>query len=454
MSSPAATACALCPSGRYQTSTGAVACDLCPPGALADAARTFCRTCLAGEFSDGVDCQKCALGKFAPQALSNDCLACSDGFRTNAATGAVACTACDPGKSLTGGGPVCRSCPPGRYSAPGARACAVCLSGYFAASAESSSCAACPLKLTSLRAAPACTLALPAFFLASSTNTTSAAADVRAAPCPDLASCAGGLAAPFPKDGYWVDRRAHAYAAILYKCGRKTCAPSKSAGRCWELKTGSKKGASYGAGGCGSNIQCVVGSHGPLCGSCAFAYAYRTELRMCTPCKSISSAALAALVLLVVFFAGLVVVASGAVPCLNHTAPVRFARALDRGSLKVAWVTYQIIMSTSVNLNVAYPYPFSDLLAALSFLTLDFVSMECAVSSGSLAQRYFTAIFLWSTLPLAATAALALLGAARAALLAGAARQRVVDQHTWLILLLSYLVLPPVVNRQFQALDW
>jgi hypothetical protein len=53
------------------------------------------------------------------------------------------------------------------------------------------------------------------------------------------------------------------------------------------------------------------------------------------------------------------------------------AENFDSGSIKVFWATEQIIMSCSWNIDVAYPAPFSNLLASLGVFSLDFLALEC-----------------------------------------------------------------------------
>ncbi len=146
---------------------------------------------------------------------------------------------------------------------------------------------------------------------------------------------------------------------------------------------------------------------------------------------------------------------------------VRFLKSIDSGSLKVCWVTYQIVISCSWSLDIRYPFPFSQFLGLLSFFTLDFLAVEC-FQEGDVATRYFTTVYLWSTIPIVLALALVLSCAARILLLllgahhdfgstrGGSKSKRIQDiknQHVWLLLLLSYMTLPPVAMKQFQSLD-
>ena len=166
----------------------------------------------------------------------------------------------------------------------------------------------------------------------------------------------------------------------------------------------------------------------------------------------------------------------------------------------------QIVMSVSWNLDIEYPPPFSSLLSSLSFLSLDFLALECYNDDMAVQDRYFTTVLLWSILPLALLLAIGLVFLLRLAVatashrgrsLAAAAsarsprgtlssvdgyaaglrtasrashqdaglaagnnaaalkqrREAIWAQHGFTALLLSYLILPPVAMKQLQALD-
>jgi hypothetical protein len=88
-------------------------------------------------------------------------------------------------------------------------------------------------------------------------------------------------------------------------------------------------------------------------------------------------------------------------------------------------------------------------------------------------DRYFTTVYLWCVLPLAVLFLILLVGAARALWATAAASREegrsffmlrhlfnsdgaysaIVNQHASMALLWTYLVLPPVANKQLQALD-
>jgi len=95
-----------------------------------------------------------------------------------------------------------------------------------------------------------------------------------------------------------------------------------------------------------------------------------------------------------------------------------------------------------------------------SLFSLDFLSLECL----SERSNHFTSVLIWSATPLcmvAANAAVFYVRAMRAKMLTFAgdliSAQARIDElkatHFKYFLLLSYVVLPPVSLKQFQALD-
>jgi hypothetical protein len=94
---------------------------------------------------------------------------------------------------------------------------------------------------------------------------------------------------------------------------------------------------------------------------------------------------------------------------------------------------------------------FTRMLSLLSVLSLDMLSLECFQKTKD-ASRYFDTIYVWSTLPVLMGAFIVGLGMVRI-VLRQLPKTTILNQHAWLLLLLSYLVLPPVVMKQLQALD-
>ena len=119
------------------------------------------------------------------------------------------------------------------------------------------------------------------------------------------------------------------------------------------------------------------------------------------------------------------------------------AQTLDSGSLKIIFSTYQIIQSISITTNVAFPSPFADLLGSMAVLSLDTSALECSAWGG-----VYSTVYLLTALPLILAALIALLGIGRVYLSSSVERRAViVSQHSWMIILLSYLVVPPVVTN-------
>jgi len=127
-----------------------------------------------------------------------------------------------------------------------------------------------------------------------------------------------------------------------------------------------------------------------------------------------------------------------------------------------------------------FPSPFSQMLSSLSIFSLDFLALECLNFQGSY-DVYYTTVLLWCVLPLFMGFVIVTVGFIRYAQLSLVTSshylhhrkspssksssglidvdiiaqevKKIYDQHMWLLLFLSYLVLPPVSNKQLQAFD-
>lgn len=108
---------------------------------------------------------------------------------------------------------------------------------------------------------------------------------------------------------------------------------------------------------------------------------------------------------------------------------------------------------------VQYPSPYDELLGLLSVFSLDFLALECF--QGDVDDRYFVTVYLWSCLPIIFAALIFVLMLIRLVRLdiglnlwrLSDEAKSITNQHMWMFLLLSYLVLPPVAMKQLQALD-
>ena len=117
----------------------------------------------------------------------------------------------------------------------------------------------------------------------------------------------------------------------------------------------------------------------------------------------------------------------------------------------------------SWTINVSFPYPFSALISSLSIFSFEFLSFECTFEHSD----FFTAVYMWSVTPLLLTAAIFLGLIARLvwsscgkkkardddAAASKETTHRIVTEHIFLGLLLTYLVVPPVLQVLFQSLD-
>jgi hypothetical protein len=117
-----------------------------------------------------------------------------------------------------------------------------------------------------------------------------------------------------------------------------------------------------------------------------------------------------------------------------------------------------------------FPSPFKDLLGVFNLFSFDFLSLECFQEA---ADRYYTNVILWSIVPLVFAllilvtylwrALVTCCCLTKASVSAAAvvqlqqqqdqATHRIYVQHVWMFLVLSYVVLPPVAQKQFQSLD-
>jgi len=480
---------------------------------LSSADRSSCKDCSAGQYNDaGIDCRDCPGGKYAPTAQDSVCLTCTAGDHTNNATKATQCSSCDSGKYSEDLAVDCISCPNGTYSASRASVCIDCergkyapirasssctacgsgqyqphtnataclncpkgkfqassgiyycddcAAGKYASQVESQGCTACETGLDSSEGSKACVIADTNYYVSHFVDVSNDNNATQVA-CPKNAYCDGGLRAPVPNRGYWVPRSSWDYVGNIYKCPRATCDLSKDKqnASCFDQPhyfTDDDADDDL-VGRCASaDVLCTEGAQGPLCGTCEVGYIFRGETRTCEPCEAaaISGFAVAALGILFVVVLALVFLGRFDLPVLRESVMIRYMRNIDSGSLKVVWVTYQIIASTSFNLDIQFPAPYSSVLGALNFFSLDFLSLECYQKSE---DRYFTTVYLYSVAPIV-MCLLLMVGSSfilAFVLLTGGgpkAAHTVKSQAVWYFLGLTYVVLPPVSMKQLQSLD-
>jgi hypothetical protein len=102
-----------------------------------------------------------------------------------------------------------------------------------------------------------------------------------------------------------------------------------------------------------------------------------------------------------------------------------------------------------------------------SIFSFDFLALDCINVKF---KAYYAKVYMWCLLPLVMAVVIVLFGVGRirrrftfedlnkgwrstSSTMASSYAKRVINQHTWLLLLLSYLVLPAVTNKQLQVFD-
>jgi len=151
--------------------------------------------------------------------------------------------------------------------------------------------------------------------------------------------------------------------------------------------------------------------------------------------------------------AGLVLVAAG----LYYSGALERIQTLlgrfwvvDSGALRVAWANYQIIQSASRNIDVSFPSPFKEMMSAISIFSFDFLSLECFFEN----SNHFLSVYLYSAAPIILVGVLVLIhymGVSYSSMVGSAIPTTAT--LTYRLLLLGYLVLPPVSLKLLQALD-
>jgi hypothetical protein len=118
----------------------------------------------------------------------------------------------------------------------------------------------------------------------------------------------------------------------------------------------------------------------------------------------------------------------------------------------------KIIHSVTWSLDVTFPAPFRQMLSALSIFSLDFIALECVSDS----VNPFTSVYLWSAAPVVLAMLIALHHLVNCRLRGNLQRSSnnittITNNNnnnlTYRLLLLGYLVLPTVTEKQLQALD-
>jgi hypothetical protein len=189
---------------------------------------------------------------------------------------------------------------------------------------------------------------------------------------------------PIPLEGYWVDRFSYEYAGTVYSCPRDTCKGGDSSTSGSTRSSGSKSTTAqrlatnnndnndsnsfsyecwtygnYTNDHCGADsLLCKEGSLGPLCGACREEYTYNVVINGCEKCKhsAVNILLYIGITIVTLFVLALVVyIVIKETPQnsrIRNNSLVKLIANVDSGSLKVIWVTYQIIVSSSLSLNI------------------------------------------------------------------------------------------------------
>jgi hypothetical protein len=130
---------------------------------------------------------------------------------------------------------------------------------------------------------------------------------------------------------------------------------------------------------------------------------------------------------------------------------------LESGTIKVMWSTFQIVQSISFNLSVNYPDPYSSIISYFSFFELDFLSVDCFKGG------YLLSVLIATVVPILVALIcwvvylfrLVYFNALSFSEIDGwdSQSKQMFAQHVHASLLIIYVFVPPVANKQFKALD-
>ena len=490
-------ACKACAVGFVAATEGTVACTACSAGKKAPATGlSTCVDCPAGRAqaeAGQFECRACEKGKFAAKAGAATCNECGVGTVMKK-TGALACNNCAPGQYQPSAGlTVCIECEAGRYQDVEAEAyCKNCARTYWSA-VGSPLCTHCDVNYW-----------YQGYFRRDEAVNPKDEFPPMCAPCPVGGKCFGGLCVPIPKDGYWSDRSSENPDdnAILYRCPTSSCVSGETTnyqpyecGRSWLITRYAKffdpdggdvrrLGADDDAanttnataaaddydddfdGELGDMI-CADGAEGPLCAACVEGY-FLTD-GLCQECSGASYFD-SFLNIMIVAAGGLLVrafikndgiplpeVLTKKFPWLPEQVQVPLVKTLtsiDGGAIKVIYATVQIVTSVSVNLDMTFPAPFSTMAGKVTFVQMDFLSIDCIKGSSFHSNVYATSFFpliLFFTVFVSYVASVSL--AKLSGLLNKAKKEQLYAFHFGAFLTITYLVVPAVCSSQLRGLN-
>jgi hypothetical protein len=156
-----------------------------------------------------------------------------------------------------------------------------------------------------------------------------------------------------PANGYWIDQLSYEYAGIVNKCTRDTCFSQVSNSSCWDVHRFTNSTTPRGDNCNSDELQCSEGAGGPLCGSCRDGYVFQSVSKTCEQCGAVQAVAYISLgVVIFVCMLILVYLKMGDHFGIVEWQPVQYLLNFERGSLKVLWVTYQIVSASSYTIGI------------------------------------------------------------------------------------------------------
>ena len=413
--------------------------------------------CLPGYFGN------CSAADGAPLCFK-DCGSCPpcDAGTYSTLSGSVTkddCAKCPGGSVSLSGAQGCETCPPGRYASSdpneagggqlsqvlsGATTCNACPADTFTAVPLTIVCRVCDSGFSSKPESTSCTLCQAGYYRSPSGGCLL---------CPRNAACQidPGENVFAPALGFWID--ASTIADIqdplpeIHHCFRATCTGSSPAlSSCWDPAVIATCDA--------DSLLCSEGSSGPLCGSCGPGFAYSSSSNGCERCSDswatsglhLSAAALSIAVVFLVW-------KYRAALQLENSWIFGIMSAVDTAKIRIIYSTLQIILGVSWNLDVDFPSPFSHMSSVLSSLvSLEIIPFQC-VLGGS--QATLASVVALSAVPFALAGVIFAVFLLRCAVARkqGRSCKIMIRQIVSQLLILSYVVLPPVARRQYQALD-
>jgi hypothetical protein len=448
--------CTACDAGRASTTTGSSSCDICVPGRYQSETRSpICNDCPAGQYQTDYEapaCIECSVGQYQPN------------------TGTLNCTDCPVGKVMAAEGQAaCDDCEAGRYqAAEGKSSCNLCDPGYWAYEGETE-----------------CDICDVGYWYQDYANRHAGSTTAGCVKCPENSNCGGDLCLPVTKVNYWSDRTTNNPddASIIYRCPTAACIGSNAGyngsemgcSDIWRIDKYSHISSTHdrrrrslmGLANVSIDVICVEGSTGPLCASCEPDWYMALETRTCKKCTETSILDTIYTVLGVAGVAGFLYIfmRNRGVPTplfliKKYHFPERIQFPLvdvimqiDSGAMKLIYVTIQIIVSVSTNLDMSFPEPFNTLSSMLGILQLDFLSADCMEGS-----TFHTNVYFISSFPAFLIFLVILLYYIRKYWNmkypdASFNLQEVYDDHFKTFLLITFMFLPPVAMTQFRGLN-